>query len=683
VPALALATPRPPTVTRRTRAVFSGVVVFFAAVVVAVACAVVPASPAGAYTSSQVTFLGHGWGPGDGMGQWGALGDALADTPYQSILGQYYGGTSLVPLGGTQDSTDLRVAITENDNDSVIVTSDSPFSVTGGINAEAGQAVLMSPVGGAWDLYVSSSCGGPWGSPSVTGVTNPLAVPDTNPPLGDPNAASEALQLCQIGGNLVARGDFEATYNSDGAPRTVNIVPLEQYVAGVVPNESPAGWGSLGGTGPQGQPWGFQELEAQAVAARSYAMAGLGSYGGYADTCDLSCQTYQGIANESAVTDLATEDTTAEVMELAGGAVAATQYSSSTGGYTAGGTFPAVPDPGDAVCVPGACNPNHTWTADVPVATIESVWPQLGTLESISITGRNGLGDFGGRVTGLTLVGSAADVAMSGQAFADGVGLNSDWFDVTSSLGSPAVAMAPTAAAGGYWVAASDGDVAAFGDAHYDGSADGLDLHQPVVGMAPTSDGQGYWLVASDGGIFSYGDADFYGSTGNIHLNQPVVGMAATPDGRGYWLVAADGGIFAYGDAAFYGSMGGSHLNQPVVGMAATPDGRGYWLVASDGGIFSFGDAQFYGSMGGSHLNQPVVGMSTGAGGTGYRLVASDGGIFSFGTAIFYGSTGTIRLNQPVVGMADTSDGGGYWMVAADGGIFSFGDANFYGSAAG
>ena len=47
-------------------------------------------------------------------------------------------------------------------------------------------------------------------------------------------------------------------------------------MAGVVPNESPAYWGTLGGAGPQGQAWGFQELEAQAVAARSYVMAGAG-----------------------------------------------------------------------------------------------------------------------------------------------------------------------------------------------------------------------------------------------------------------------------------------------------------------------------------------------------------------------------------------------------------------------
>jgi SpoIID/LytB domain protein len=656
----------------------SGIAVLLTAMV----CAVLPARAAAAYPSSDVTLLGHGWGPGDGMGQWGALGDALTSRSYQSILGQYYGGTSLAALSVGQEAHMMRVAITENNDNSVIVTSGSSFSVAwsgGGTSAAAGGAVFMNPVGGAWNVYTGPGCAGGW-TLVASGVSDPTATPSSDPPLGDPSAATQALQLCQIGGNLVARGNFEATYNSDGAARTVNIVPLEDYVSGVVPNESPAGWGTLGGAGPQGQPWGFQELEAQAVAARSYAMANLGSYGGYADTCDLSCQTYRGIENESAVTDLATADTTAQVMEFAGGAMASTQYSSSTGGYTAPTAFPAVPDPGDAVCAPGACNSNHTWTADVPVSTIDSVWPQLGTLQSITITSRNGLGDLGGRVTAMTLVGSAADVAVSGQTFADALNLKSNWFTITSSLSSPAVAMASTVDSGGYWVTASDGDVAAFGDAHYAGSADGLALNRPIVGMTATTDGLGYWLVAADGGIFSYGNAVFHGSTGGLRLNEPVVGMAATPDGRGYWLVAADGGIFSYGDAGFYGSMGGHPLNAAVVGMAPTPDGRGYWLVAADGGIFAFGDAGFYGSMGGHPLNRPVVGMSAGAGGGGYRLVASDGGIFSFGAA-FYGSTGSIVLNAPVVGMANTRDGGGYWMVGADGGIFSFGDAHFYGSA--
>ena len=654
-------------------------------VLVSIAAAGALALPdaAAAYPSSTVSLTGHGFGHGHGMGQWGALGYALSGTGYQAVLDHYYGGTSPASLSAGQESHLVRVALTENDGNTAIVTSGSPFSVAGtSISVPAGQAVLMGPVGGGvWTVAVGPGCGGPW-TPRAT-LADPTVQPSSNPGLGDPQAGSKALQLCQIGGNLTVRGSIEATYNSDGAPRTVNIVPLEQYVSGVVPNESPAGWGTLGGPGPQGNPWGFQELEAQAVAARSFVMAGLGSYGGYADVCDLACQTYRGLANETSITDLAVTDTAGVVMEFAGGTVASTQYSASTGGYSAPGAFPAVVDAGDSVCVPGACNPNHTWSVSIPVSSVEAAWPRLGTLEAIQVTARNGFGDFGGRVTTMTLVGSASNVSLTGDAFAAGLGLRSDWFRVGTTITGPGVGMAATPDGKGYWVVGANGSLFAFGDATYQGSADGLALNKPVVGMAATADGKGYWLVASDGGIFDYGDAHFYGSTGNLVLNKPVVGMAPTPDGRGYWLVAADGGIFSYGDAHFYGSTGNLVLNQPVVGMAATADGKGYWLVASDGGVFAFGDAGFVGSMGGQPLNRPVVGISTVPGGDGYRLVASDGGIFAFGRALFYGSTGSLHLVRPVVGMVGTPDGRGYWMVAGDGGIFAFGDAGFYGSAAG
>ena len=85
-----------------------------------------------------------------------------------------------------------------------------------------------------------------------------------------------------------------------------------------------------------------------------------------------------------------------------------------------------------------------------------------------------------------------------------------------------------------------------------------------------TYGGTGYWLAASDGGIFAFGSAGFFGSAGSISLNKPAVGVATTPTNGGYWLVASDGGVFAYGDASFHGSMGGTKLNKPIVGMATT-----------------------------------------------------------------------------------------------------------------
>ncbi len=45
--------------------------------------------------------------------------------------------------------------------------------------------------------------------------------------------------------------------------------------------------------------------------------------------------------------------------------------------------------------------------------------------------------------------------------------------------------------------------------------------------VVPGATRGGYWEVAaSDGGIFSFGDAHFYGSMGATPLNQPVVGIA-------------------------------------------------------------------------------------------------------------------------------------------------------------
>jgi SpoIID/LytB domain protein len=652
---------------------------------------------ASAYPNGTVTLEGHGDGHGHGMGQWGALGYALAHTGYRPILAHYYGGSSLSALSSQQEATKVRVAITENDGNTVIVTSGSAFNVSGAsLDVPGGDAMLISPTaGGRWSVRVGPSCAGPWpAQPIRTNLSDPTINPAHDPALGDPSAGSKALQLCQGGGNLTVRGSIEALYNSDGAARTVNVVPLEQYVSGVVPNESPAGWGTLGGSGAQGQAWGFQELEAQAVAARSYVMAGLGSWGGYADTCDLDCQTYRGTLNENSLTDLAVSDTAGQVMKFPGGAVAATQYSASTGGYTNPGAFPAVPDTGDSVCVPGACNPSHTWTVTVRVSTIEADWPALGTLESIDVTGRNGDGDWGGRVTAMTLVGSRGRVSLSGDQFAGELGLQSDWFTTNPTSGGstlkggttpapePVVAIAAARSGAGYLLANAGGGVAPFGDAGFYGSMGTTTLNKPIVGAAMTSDGKGYWLVASDGVIFAFGDAAFYGSTGSMVLNKPIVGIARTKGGKGYWLVASDGGIFAFGDAGFYGSTGSMVLNRPVVGMAATPDGKGYWLVASDGGIFAFGDAAFYGSTGSMVLNKPVVAMASTPDGKGYWLVASDGGIFAFGDAAFYGSTGSIVLNEPIVAAATTPDGKGYWLVASDGGVFCFGDAKFYGSGA-
>jgi uncharacterized protein YkwD len=221
------------------------------------------------------------------------------------------------------------------------------------------------------------------------------------------------------------------------------------------------------------------------------------------------------------------------------------------------------------------------------------------------------------------------------------------------------------------------------GAATYHGSAAASPVPHPIVDVASTPTGRGYWLAASNGAVYAYGDAKNRGSAAAKPLRKPIVGMAATRTGRGYWLVASDGGIFTFGDARYFGSTGAKRLTQPIVGMAPTRTGNGYWLVAGDGGIFTFGDARYFGSTGAIRLKKPIVGMSRTPSGRGYWLVAADGGVFTFGDARFFGSTGAKRLARPIVGIATTTTGKGYWIVAADGGLFTFGNARFYGSAAG
>ncbi|HZU73055.1 MAG TPA: SpoIID/LytB domain-containing protein [Acidimicrobiales bacterium] len=591
------------------------------------------APAASAYATSSVTLAGHGWGHGRGMGQWGALGYALQGQAYSWILGHYYSNTS---PGTVPTSQAIRVRMVENDGNDVIVTSASAFTAAG-VAVPAGHAALMHlSAPGTWQVSTAPGCGGPWTQAATVSDTGsgpqPVAVPASTDPAAP---TSQLLQLCMVSGNETLRGSLSGAEVS-GVERTVDTLPLESYLRGVVPSESPSYWGGLGGAGAQGQPQGFQALEAQAVAARSYAMADLQSNGGqgaygYADICDsTACQVYRGVAAENSRSDLAVADTAGQVLVMSDGSVARTEFSSSTGGWTAGGTFPAVVDSGDSVCVQSACNPNHDWNTTVPVSAIQSAFPSIGTLEAVNVTARSGPSTAadGGRVEQMQLQGSSGSVSVSGASFAGDFGLKSDWFSVIGT---------PSGGVDGYWIGASDGGMFSFGNANFYGSTGNLKLNKPVVGMAATPDGAGYWLVASDGGIFTFGDARFFGSTGAIRLNKPIVGMAPTADGAGYWLVASDGGMFNFGDARFYGSTGGRSIPAPVEGMAATPDGAGYWLTGSDGSVYPFGDAASLGSLSDIGASDTVVGMAPTATGKGYLLVGETGNVYSFGDAPSFG----------------------------------------------
>jgi SpoIID/LytB domain protein len=629
--------------------------------------AVATAAPAGAFPADTVELAGRGFGHGRGMGQFGALGYALEHgRSYQQILDHYYGGTA---LDGSLGNPAISVRLTAFDGRDAIVQQERGHLVTNvGPPGQTYQALRAERIGlNTFRVYHGPGCAGPWAVLAAAHAGTVAFYPTVRG--GDDH--QEMVQACLPNGTKWYRGEFHVV--DDGGSRLVNHVLAQDggtdgYLRGVVPRESPASWGDLGGGA------GMHALRAQAVAARSYAQAE--NRHPYAKTCDTqACQVYGGRAEQLAGssfktlehpnTDRAVAETSGQVRRHAGGAVARTEFSSSTGGHTAGGTFPAVPDEGDSISL----NPNHTWAAKVPVASIESKYGR-GTLQSVDVVQRNGLGADGGRVVRMRLVFSGGVVERTGNEFRIDFGLKSDWFRVTNGV------------VGGYYTLGRDGGVFAFGSARFHGSLPGIGQRVGGRDIAVAGNG-GYWVLGDNAGVYSFGGAPFFGSMAGRGLNAPPRQLVPTPSRNGYWIVAGDGGVFAFGDAGFFGSTGSMRLNAPVVGMAPTKSGQGYWLVARDGGVFSFGDAVFRGSTGSIRLNRPVNDMAATPSGNGYWLLGEDGGLFAFGDAAFFGSLPGRGVADTAVDLDASPTGGGYYITSTEGGVHAFGDVGFLGSPAG
>jgi SpoIID/LytB domain protein len=377
--------------------------------------AIVVPQPAAQAAAGDMTFVGHGWGHGRGMGQYGALGYAVNfGWSSAQILDHFYGGTVAGNAGNPEMTVEL-MGLTGRDT---IVTG-SGLAIN---RVPVGPAALVRrTAAGTFQVYTAPGCGGPWTAKAgLLGSGLTISTPGSQALLGN------LVSVCEATGERAYRGSL--TVVSDGATqRTINHVLTESYLRGVVPRESPASWGSLAG----GK--GMQALRAQAVAARSYALAS-NRIINVARTCDTtSCQVYGGAgfktgpslaSLDNALTDTAISGTSG-VVRLKSGVVARTEFSSSTGGYTAGGTFPAVVDVGDSV------SPYHTWTTTIPLSVVAAAL-HTGTIRTIAVTARNGLGADGGRATTVTVTSTSGVVTrFAGDDVRLKLGLKSDWFSIS------------------------------------------------------------------------------------------------------------------------------------------------------------------------------------------------------------------------------------------------------------
>lgn len=107
----------------------------------------------------------------------------------------------------------------------------------------------------------------------------------------------------------------------EGADISVyNYVDIEDYVRGVLPYE-------------MANTWPLEALKAQAVCARTYAIANKGKHGEF-DLCTTEhCQVYRGIGQANALTDSAVDQTAGQYLTY-NGKLCVTFYTSSDGGAT-------------------------------------------------------------------------------------------------------------------------------------------------------------------------------------------------------------------------------------------------------------------------------------------------------------------------------------------------------------
>lgn len=127
--------------------------------------------------------------------------------------------------------------------------------------------------------------------------------------------------LKRAGKQALYHGAFELTPNKNGTFNLVNIIEVEDYLKGVVPNEMPVHFG-------------IEALKAQSVAARNYALSPRVKSSPNYDLVDsVASQVYYGANTEKDLSNKAVEETEG-IVALYGWDLILAQYSSTAGGYT-------------------------------------------------------------------------------------------------------------------------------------------------------------------------------------------------------------------------------------------------------------------------------------------------------------------------------------------------------------
>jgi stage II sporulation protein D len=339
---------------------------------------------------------GAGFGHGIGMSQYGAYGQALEGRSYAQILDEYYSGTSL----SAAPSGPVRV---------LLQPVDPYIRVRGATSANgrplgAGATYVARPSGSR--ILVTTA-----GGRRVARFLSPLRFtgPDALRLLGPAlNGISSGLY----------RGAIDVSLDSGGVT-AINELDIDSYVRGVVAGEMPSSWP-------------LEALKAQAVTARTYALATRKTDGAFDQYPDTRSQVYRGVTGESVRSDAAVSQTAGRILTY-GGAPAVTYYFSTSGGHTENIEYSfvgslskpwlvGVPDPWDSR------SPYHRWQATFSTASLTRALGARGTFKRLEVLQRGA----SPRVVRARVVGSGGSTTITGPSIRSRLGLRDHWLTIVS-----------------------------------------------------------------------------------------------------------------------------------------------------------------------------------------------------------------------------------------------------------
>ena len=337
-------------------------------------------------TVPDTTISGRGFGHGRGMSQYGAQGAAIAGKSVRQILDFYYPGTATGKATGS-----IRVRIGADTTDGVRVGTVNHLRVRD-LATAAVYTLPKASIRNQWSID-------PYGDhgtkvSSFNAKTRTWTLWKTFTGMTQFEGPAVIGLIMPSGAVQRYRGALRAIDVSGTHLDTVNVVSLEYYLRGVVPREALSTWRPAA-------------LQAQAVAARTYSVfhrsrAARKAY----DLCDTtSCQVYGGYDSEKSSTNAAVAATAGQIRLYNGNPIIA-EFSSSNGGATATGDAPyqlMKADGWDAY--PNNGNPNVTWTVTRTAAELQAVF-DVGSIRSLRVLKRTGVGPSGGRALTVEAVGS-------------------------------------------------------------------------------------------------------------------------------------------------------------------------------------------------------------------------------------------------------------------------------------